>query len=89
MAGEEPVKPQPGARVKYTGDNGEGNKFPGLQGKTFSAKGSLTKSINALDVAVQSFNNIKEETPLISKERKARNLMEAVNLPWKKLMKIW
>ena len=47
-----------GIEVKFIGERSEGALFPTLQGKTFSAKTSLTKSITGLDAAVAAFSSL-------------------------------
>ena len=64
--------------MKIIGDRNKGALFPTLQGKTFSAKSSLTKSLKSLDAAVPAFNGLGDEERLLTKQRCARSLMEAV-----------
>ena len=68
----------PGIKVKFIGERSEGALSPMLQGKTFSAKTSLTKSIKGLDARVAAFNSLGDEEPLLTKQRKPRTLIEAV-----------
>ena len=67
----------PGIKVKFIRERSEGAFFPILQGKTFSAKTSLTKSSESLDTAVAAFNSLGNEETLL-KPRKAMTLMLAV-----------
>ena len=55
----------PGEKIKVKSiTQEEGALFPQLQGKTYTAKSLLTKSINSLNAAVVAFNNQNEETML-------------------------
>ena len=49
-----------------------------MQGKCTSSKSGLTRSLNALDAAVAAFSNLKETETLLTKQRRARAIMECV-----------
>ena len=74
---KEPSGIQPGTKIKFVGDR-DGDKFPSLQGKCTSSKSGLTRSLNALDAAVAAFSNLEETETLLTKQRRARAIMECV-----------
>ena len=74
---KEPSGVQPGTKIKFVG-NRAGDQFPSLQGKCTSCKSRLTRSLNTLDTAVAAFSNLKETETLLTKQRRARALMECV-----------
>ena len=74
---KEPSGIQPGTKIKFVGDRDK-DKFPSLQGKCTSSKSGLTPSLNALDAAVAAFSNLEETETLLTKQRRARAIMECV-----------
>ena len=65
-----------GTKIKFNGDRAT-NKFPSLQGKVISSKGSLTKAIKLLDRAAATFNGLnEEEEELMTLQRHAKGVME-------------
>ena len=74
---KEPSGIQPGTKIKFVGDRDK-DKFPSLQGKCTSSKSGLTRSLNALDAAVAAFSNLEETETLLTKQRRARAIMECV-----------
>ena len=76
---------QPGTRVKFVGTRA-GDIFPTLQGKTTSGKTSLTKSLKSMEAVAQAFTNLDEGEELLTKQRRARALMEALDKSYEKLI---
>ena len=67
-----------GTKIKFNGDRAT-NKFPSLQGKVISSKGSLTKAIKLLDRAAATFNGLNEdEEELMTLQRHAKGVMDAM-----------
>ena len=56
-----------------------GDQFPSLQGKCTSGKYGLTRFLNSLDAAVEAFSNMEETETLLTKQRRARAIMECVD----------
>ena len=67
----------PGAKIKFVGTQA-GDAFPSLQGKCTSGKTGLTKTLNALDAAAEAFSKLEEQEGLLTRQRRARALMESV-----------
>ena len=67
-----------GTKIKFSGDRAI-NKFPSLQGKVISSKGSLTKAMKLLDRAAATFNGLnEEEEELMTLQRHANGVMDAM-----------
>ena len=77
-SGQRTLRYPTGTKIKFVGDRA-GDQFPSLQGKCTSGKSGLTRSLNSLDAAVEAFSNMEETETLLTKQRRARAIMECVD----------
>ena len=71
-------EPETPRTVKFANPGQQGATFPRLQSKTYTQKGLLTKSLNALEASVEDFGQASEEGTALTMKRKGGVFLDKV-----------